>query len=262
MPLDFRTVEEDEGFDWKRFLVRLSTGVGVFLVFLVIGHYGVAPLIFRTQSAPTAPAEQRALQTPPPKVEIYEKLPSDITAATGTIIGSREVAPFNYEEFDRKRKAQKQRPAEATPSDPEEPLVLVPEEEPEPSAPAPEEPATAPAEPELPVASPAEPEPPTTTPEPSPAAPPEERESKSEAPSRQARLYRVQVGVYESRENANQVLQTLIASGFEASIVPFQRDGRTLYRVQTLVTRDRARAEQAKQKLESEGFPATIIAVP
>lgn len=261
MPLDFRTVEEDEGFDWKRFLVRLSTGVGVFLVFLVIGHYGVAPLLFRTQSAPTAPAEQRALQTPPPKVEIYEKLPSDITAATGTIIGSREVAPFDYEEFDRKRKAQK-RPAEAPPSDPEEPLVLVPEESSESPASPPEEPATSPTEPELPATSPTEPEPPTTTPEPSPAAPPEERESQSEAPSPQARLYRVQVGVYESRENANQVLQTLIASGFEASVVPFQRDGRTLYRVQTLVTRDRARAEQAKQKLESQGFPATIIAVP
>lgn len=252
MPLDFRTVEEEEGFNWRRLLVRLGTGIGVFLVFLVIGHYVVAPLIFRTQSTSEPPAEQRALQTPPPKVEIYEKLPSDITAATGTIIGSREVAPFNYEEFDRKRKAQKQRPAEATPSDPEEPLVLVPEEEPETPAPVPEAPATSPTEPEPPSVPSAEP----------PAAPSQELEIESETPPPQARLYRVQVGVYESRENANQVLQTLIASGFEASIVPFQRDGRTLYRVQTLVTRDRAKAEQAKQKLESQGFPATIVAVP
>ncbi|GBC90596.1 MAG: SPOR domain-containing protein [Fimbriimonadales bacterium] len=251
MPLDFRTVEEEEGFNWKRLLVRLGTGIGVFLVFLVIGHYGVAPLIFRTQGAPEPSVGQQAAPTPPPKVEIYEKLPSEITATTGTIIGSREVAPFDYAEFDRKRKAQK-RPAETPSSNSEEPLVLVPDEEPEAPAPAPEEPATSPTEPESPAAPPEEP----------PPAPTPETETESETPPPQARLYRVQVGVYESRENANQVLQTLIASGFEASIVPFQREGRTLYRVQTLVTRDRAKAEQAKQKLESQGFPATIVAVP
>jgi cell division protein FtsN len=66
----------------------------------------------------------------------------------------------------------------------------------------------------------------------------------------------VQVGIYESRENANQVAQSLLASGFEASIVPFQREGKTLYRVQTLVTRDRAKAEALKNQLESRGFPA------
>ncbi len=130
MPLDFRTVEEEEGFNWKRLLVRLGTGIGVFLVFLVIGHYGVAPLIFRTQGAPEPSVGQQAAPTPPPKVEIYEKLPSEITATTGTIIGSREVAPFDYAEFDRKRKAQK-RPAETPSSNSEEPLVLVPDEEPE-----------------------------------------------------------------------------------------------------------------------------------
>jgi cell division protein FtsN len=72
----------------------------------------------------------------------------------------------------------------------------------------------------------------------------------------------VQVGVYESRENANQVAQSLLASGFEASIVPFQREGKTLYRVQTLVTRDRAKAEALKNQLESKGFPAVVAKEP
>jgi cell division protein FtsN len=74
-------------------------------------------------------------------------------------------------------------------------------------------------------------------------------------------LYRVQVGVYESRENANQVVQSLLASGFDASIVPFQRDGKTLYRVQALVTRDRAKAEALKNQLASKGFPAVVAKV-
>jgi hypothetical protein len=69
-------------------------------------------------------------------------------------------------------------------------------------------------------------------------------------------LYRVQVGVYESRENANQVAQSLLASGFDASIVPFQRDGKTLYRVQALVTRDRAKAEALKRPAGEQGLPS------
>jgi cell division protein FtsN len=87
-----------------------------------------------------------------------------------------------------------------------------------------------------------------------PAAP-----SRSETEPQENALYRVQVGVYESRENANQVAQSLLASGFDASIVPFQRDGKTLYRVQALVTRDRAKAEALKDQLASKGFPAVVV---
>ncbi|MCS7209652.1 MAG: SPOR domain-containing protein [Fimbriimonadales bacterium] len=72
----------------------------------------------------------------------------------------------------------------------------------------------------------------------------------------------MQVGVYESRENANQVVQSLIESNFEASIVPFQRDGKTLYRVQVLVTRDKAKADALKSQLESKGFPTVVTKTP
>jgi cell division protein FtsN len=86
-----------------------------------------------------------------------------------------------------------------------------------------------------------------------PAAP-----QRTETESHENALYRVQVGVYESRENANQVAQSLLASGFDASIVPFQRNGKTLYRVQALVTRDRAKAEALKSQLASKGFAAVV----
>lgn len=276
MRLEFRTSEEEEHFSWQRLLLRVGTGIGVFLVFLLIGHYLVAPLLVpqpHTQSS--APSQPFSSQPPPPKVEVYEKLPSDVVANTGTATGWREVAPFDYGEFERKRKTRadelleplrhltdlkedlygeferkrKTNKPSSTPATPtqEEPLIQVPEE-----TPSQEPPETTPDTPESESAPPESSE---------PTAPPSSSES-AEAPTAQARAYRVQVGVYENRENANQVLQTLIASGFEASIVPFQSEGRTLYRVQTLVTRDRAKAEQAKQKLESQGFPASIVAVP
>jgi intein-encoded DNA endonuclease-like protein len=67
--------------------------------------------------------------------------------------------------------------------------------------------------------------------------------------------------VYDQRENANAVAQTLRENGFPVSIVPFQIEGRTRYRVQVLVTRDRSTAERMKQQLESKGFPAYIAEV-
>lgn len=242
MRLDFRTSEGEEGFSWKRLLLRVGAGIGVFLIFVLIGHYIVAPMLVpQPQSPVSSPSQNDSAKLSPPKVEVYEKLPSDVVAGTGAIMSSQEVAPYDYEEFQRKRKAQNR--ATPTPPTEEEPLIQVPEEtfpteNLESTPPAPEEPT-----PDMPP-TPDTSEPPSELTEPPPA-----------------RLYRVQVGVYENRENANQVLQSLNASGFEATIVPFQRDGQTLYRVQTLVTREREKAEQAKRELEAQGFPAVVVPV-
>lgn len=260
MPLDFQTVDEDEGFSMRRFLRTVGLGVAVFLVFLALGYYVIGPrLTFTPEGVPqlrwrtsdgiteTAPSNQ---PPPPPKVEIYEKLPAEVVAATGAEIGAREVAPFDYDQYlkrraktrPQKQPAQPESPTdENMPSD-EEPLVVLDETE------AP--PADAPAD---------TPEPPRVE-EPAPTQPPEPSPPPAQ-PEKESRLYRVQVGVYDQRENANAVAQTLSASGFRASIVPFQVEGRTRYRVQVLVTRDRSKAEQMKQKLESKGFTAYIAEV-
>lgn len=39
MRLEFRTSDADEPFSWKRLLLDVGMGIGVFLVFLLIGHY-------------------------------------------------------------------------------------------------------------------------------------------------------------------------------------------------------------------------------
>jgi cell division protein FtsN len=256
MPLDFRSRDE-EGFSVKRFLKTVGAGVAVFLIFMAVGYYGLGPRItvteegriqLRTTRAPENGATPQATTAPEPKpmpkVAVQEKLPPDVTAGTGIIIGSREVAPFDYERYQQKRRERKPKsiaPVDEPPADPPAPIedeYFVPDETPEPPA----------SEPSAPEPTPAEP-----NPQAEPAAP-----QRTETEPQENALYRVQVGVYESRENANQVAQSLVASGFEASIVPFQRDGKTLYRVQALATRDRAKAEALKNQLSSKGFPAVV----
>jgi cell division protein FtsN len=259
MPLDFRSRDE-EGFSVKRFLKTVGAGVAVFLIFMAVGYYGLGPRItvteegriqLRTTRAPENGATPQATTAPEPKpmpkVAVQEKLPPDVTAGTGIIIGSREVAPFDYERYQQKRRERKPKsiaPADEPPADPPAPIedeYFVPDETPEP-------PASEPSAPEPPAPTPTEP-----NPQAEPAAP-----QRTETEPQENALYRVQVGVYESRENANQVAQSLVASGFDASIVPFQRDGKTLYRVQALATRDRAKAEALKNQLSSKGFPAVV----
>ena len=258
MPLDFRSRDE-EGFSVKRFLKTVGAGVAVFLIFMAVGYYGLGPRITVTEEgriqlrmtrAPADAAQPQAAAPEPkpmPKVAVQEKLPPDVTAGTGIIIGSREVAPFDYERYQQKRRERKPKsiaPADEPPADPPAPIedeYFVPDETPEPPAPEP-------SAPEPPAPTPTEPNPPME-----PAAP-----QRTETESHENALYRVQVGVYESRENANQVAQSLVASGFDASIVPFQRDGKTLYRVQVLATRDRAKAEALKNQLSSKGFAAVV----
>ncbi|MCS7064659.1 MAG: SPOR domain-containing protein, partial [Fimbriimonadales bacterium] len=234
MPLDFRTVDEDEGFSMKRFLRTMGLGVAVFLVFLALGYYVVGPrLTFTPEGIPrlrwrldTPSAATSNQPPPPPKVEVYEKLPADVVAATGAEAGPREVAPFDYDRYLKRRARTRSPQPLATPETPPNENIPLDEE----MLIVPDEPETAPTDvpadtPELPPS-----QEPSPAPQPEPSSPP--------APSEErVSLYRVQVGVYEQRENANAVARLLLASGFEASIVPFQVNGRTRYRVQVLVTR-------------------------
>lgn len=260
MPLDFRSRDED-GFSVKRFLKTFGAGVAVFLLFMAFGYYGLGPRItvseegrlrLRLTNPPTDTAQPEASSpesNPMPKVVVQEKLPPDVTAGTGVIIGAREVAPFDYERYQQKRRERR--------SEPVAPVEEIPTDEPPPLEDeyfVPDEPA------EPPASEPPAPEPPEPPPaeSPQPQAPPDTPQ-RTESEPQETALYRVQVGVYESRENANQVVQSLIASGLEASVVPFQRDGITFYRVQALVTRDREKAEALKNQLVSRGFPAVVV---
>ncbi len=264
MPLDFRTADEEEQFSMRRFLRVFVVQAGVFLVFLLIGYYGVAPLIYRWQSGEpvlgsrTANASETKGSTAVglPKVEIYEKLPPEVVAGTGLSATPQEVAPFDYEAYQQARERKRKReqltpPVQELPSDESgEPLVIPDETSPEPET------APAPAEvPSEPAPEPIAPPPPET---PAPSTP---SQSPSETPTAQNFLYRVQVGVFSNLGNALNLVRDLRANGFEASAVPAFQERRILYRVQVLVTRDRRKAESMRRQLEDRGYPATIVLV-
>ena len=79
------------------------------------------------------------------------------------------------------------------------------------------------------------------------------------APAVKTGLYRVQIGVYSTREKAEEVVRAAADKGITTTLHVLTRDGRTLYRVQQSSHRDRAKAELDRQKLLDAGFDATII---
>lgn len=67
-------------------------------------------------------------------------------------------------------------------------------------------------------------------------------------------LYRVQIGAYKIRENADTMMETIIDNGFEAYMVRVD----SLYKVQCGAFRQKDNAEKLKSKLEDVGFTAFI----
>jgi cell division septation protein DedD len=72
-------------------------------------------------------------------------------------------------------------------------------------------------------------------------------------------LYRVQLGVYSTRETADAQAQAARDKGFRIRVQEYtSSEGRTLYRVQQGVYRHRASAEAALQRLTQAGVQAAI----
>lgn len=71
-------------------------------------------------------------------------------------------------------------------------------------------------------------------------------------------LFRVQIGVYSTREKAEEQAKSASDKGFETTIHTVTTGDHTLYRVQHSAHRNRANAEVEKQRLVDAGFDAYI----
>lgn len=78
--------------------------------------------------------------------------------------------------------------------------------------------------------------------------------------SKPAKLYRVQVGAFSSKTNAEKYMEQVKAAGFSAFIVNVNNNG-ALYRVQVGAFSVKANAEAYMAKIKAEGFPAFIVEV-
>ncbi len=86
-----------------------------------------------------------------------------------------------------------------------------------------------------------------------------ERQTSADPSHIKAGVYRVQIGVFSTRDKAEEIAASASDKGFAAAIKVVTRDGRTLYRVQHSTHKDRAKAEAERDKLTEAGFDATII---
>ncbi|HLK55206.1 MAG TPA: SPOR domain-containing protein [Chthonomonadaceae bacterium] len=91
--------------------------------------------------------------------------------------------------------------------------------------------------------------------DPTPTAPP--RDNNDSKPAA-AGFYRVQIGVFGTREQAEQLVKEAQGKGFEAQIKVIQKEGQTLYKVQHSAHKTRANAEKEGQKLTEAGFQIYI----
>lgn len=71
-------------------------------------------------------------------------------------------------------------------------------------------------------------------------------------------LFRVQVGVYSTREAAEREAQRLTAQGLSANVQAATIAGRALFRVQHGAFRNRANAEAARERLKAAGVDSTL----
>ena len=68
-------------------------------------------------------------------------------------------------------------------------------------------------------------------------------------------MYRVQIGAFGNRSNADERAAALRAAGFTPYVV---REG-SLFKVRTGAFRERREAEALAQELRAKGFPVTIV---
>ena len=72
-------------------------------------------------------------------------------------------------------------------------------------------------------------------------------------------FFSVQVGAFETEENALHLKNELERKGFGSSVSQSVADGRPLYRVRVGRFSDRQKAEEEAQRLENQGFPSKIV---
>jgi cell division protein FtsN len=71
-------------------------------------------------------------------------------------------------------------------------------------------------------------------------------------------LYRVQLGAFDTREQAEQIIKEAQGKGFDAQIKVVKKGDQTLYKVQHSAHKTRANAEKEGQRLTEAGFPVYI----
>ncbi|MCK4719179.1 SPOR domain-containing protein, partial [bacterium] len=71
-------------------------------------------------------------------------------------------------------------------------------------------------------------------------------------------IYRIQVGTFSERENAENVWESLIQADYDASISTYTDSDRVMYRVQVGMYQDRLEADRDAEELRRMNFDAWV----
>lgn len=71
-------------------------------------------------------------------------------------------------------------------------------------------------------------------------------------------VYRIQLGAFSTKENAQNLISDLKNKGFEGTVIPTKKDGKDYFRVQVGAYKNKESAEQIADDLKQKGYPVFI----
>jgi len=83
--------------------------------------------------------------------------------------------------------------------------------------------------------------------------------SQAQAPPDEPVLFSIQVGAFQTRANAVKLQQELMRRGYDAGVSEAQMHGKRFYRVRVGQYAERSQAQEKARDLTREGFPTKIV---
>lgn len=74
-------------------------------------------------------------------------------------------------------------------------------------------------------------------------------------------FYRVQVGAFNEKSNADNLAKKLEKAGYDALVVTVKQDSKVFYRVQVGAFNEKANADALAKRLENDGYDAIVVEV-
>ena len=74
-------------------------------------------------------------------------------------------------------------------------------------------------------------------------------------------FYRVQVGAFNEKSNADNLAKKLEKAGYDALVVTVKQDSKVFYRVQVGAFNEKANADALAKRLENDGYDTIVVEV-
>lgn len=91
---------------------------------------------------------------------------------------------------------------------------------------------------------------------PKPSTAPSGEKTKDENPKNT--VYKIQLGAFSTKENAQTLINELKGKGVDATVVPLKKDGKDYFRVQAGAYKNKESADKLANDLKHQGYPVFV----